>query len=351
MSRSTGRTHSNSHAGRSESISRTESERPPEPFNPHPVHALLTVAERIPWALLSVTVIVIASAAAGLFEHYPSDSILRHWGIGIRGLLHGKIWTIITSNFLIDHPVAIISTVVLSILATGACELRFGTWRTILIWFTGTWAPLVVAALGLIPAHLLHAQGTVDRLMISEVGSSTATWCCVGAIAGVPFFVKGWRLFAGLSALLLLLAILVLTRTFTDIEHITALLSGMALSKVWDQQPSHLNILTREPTGRLLAITCGAVFLIQVPLASASVLNAALAIIGATLILAALLLTRRVDVTLAVLLAVGGVFANVLELNAATILAVGAALWLFLYRGPWTLPETVSQPDRFSRRR
>ena len=349
MSWSTGRTNSNVAAGSVESISRGRNERPPEPLKAHPAHALLRIAEQIPWAILSVVAIVLVSAAAGLFEHYPSDALLSRWGIGIRGLLHGKIWTIVTSNFLIDHPVAIISTVVLSILATGVCELRFGTWRTIFIWFTGTWAPLVAAAVGLIPAHLMHAPGTIDRLMVSEVGSSTATWCCVGAIAGVPFFVRGWRLFAGLSALLLLLAILILMRTFTDIEHITALLSGMVLSKIWDRYPSKLGILTREPSGRLLALTCGAVFLIQVPLASASVMNAALGIIGLTLILAALFLTRRVDVTFAVLLAVGGVFANVLELNAATILAVGAALWLFLYRGPWTLPETVNQDDLFSR--
>ncbi len=316
----------------------------------HPVHALLTIAMQIPWALLSVTAIVVVSAVVGLFEHYPSDVILSRWGIGIRGMLHGKIWTIITSNFLIDHPVAIVSTVVLSILATGGCELRFGTWRTILIWFTGTWAPLVVAAVGLIPAHLMHAQGTVDRLMISEVGSSTATWCCVGAIAGVPLFVRGWRLFAGLSALLLLLAILALTRTFTDIEHITALLSGMALSKIWDQQPSHLDVLTREPSGRLLAITCGAVFLIQLPLVDASTQNTVLGIIGVMLILASLFLTRRVDAVLAVLLIVGGVLANVLVLNAATVLAVGAALWLFLYRGPWTLPEAVGQPGHVNHR-
>ncbi len=306
---------------------------------------MLTIAKQIPWSLLSVTAIVIFSASAGLFDHYPSDSLLNLWGVGLRGLVHGKIWTVVTSNFLIDHPVAIVSTVVLSIVATGACELRFGSWRTILVWFMGTWTPLVVAAFLLIPAHLTHATGTIDRLTISEVGSSTATWCCVGAIVGVPFLVRGWRLFVGLSAVLLLVTILVITRTFTDIEHITALVSGMLLSKVWNKQPSHLDVLTREPAGRLLAITCGAVFLIQIPLTNATVANEVLAVIGAALILASLFLTRRSDAIFVILLITGGLLANVLVLNAATILAVGAALWLRLYRGPWTLPEASTRSE------
>ncbi len=315
----------------------------------HPTKSLAMMAKHIPWTLISVTIIVIVTVASGTLEHLPTNSTLNRWGIGIRALLHGKVWTIVTSNYFVDHPVAIISTVILSIVATGACELRFGTWRTVLIWFTGTWVPLIVAALLLIPAHLLHLQGTFDRLMISEVGSSTSTWCCVGAIASVPWLVRGWRLFAGLSAILLLVVILVLHHTFTSVEHITALLSGMALSGIWNDQPSRLGILTRDPVVRLLAITCGAVFLIQVLLMNVEVAKVGLGIIGATLILTSLFVSRRADVLLVVLFVIGGTVANIYVLNAATILIVGAALWLLLYRGPWTLPEyTTPTADQSS---
>jgi len=293
----------------------------------------------IPWAVGSVAVIVIVAFANGSLKRLTTEKQINRWGVGIRAVMHGKLWTIVTSNFLIDHPTAIISTVVLSIVATGACELRFGTWRAAFAWFMGTWAPLLLALILLVPAHLWHAQGTIDRLMISEVGSSTATWCCAGAVAGFPLFVHGWRRIVGSAALALLVAILFVHPTFTSLEHFSAIGTGMALHHLWQRQPSHLDAVSRETAARLMSIVCGAVFLIELALTGIWWISLPLLPIGLVLLVVSIGVRGSVDRLLAVLVALGGVIANLLEPNAATILAVGAVLWLTLYRGPWTLPE------------
>ncbi len=277
--------------------------------------------------------------AAGSLEHFPTDSAINRWGVGVQALIDGKLWTIVTSNFLIDHPVAIISTVVLAIVATGVCELLYGSWRAAIAWFMGTWAPLVLAIVLLVPTHLLHAQGATDRLMISEVGSSTATWCCAGAIVGFPWLVRGWRRLVGFAAIALLIAILAVRPDFTSVEHFTAIFTGMALQRAWRSRPSRLGLVTRDTAARLMAIICGVVFLIEVVLTGVTPSSVALLPLGVALMVVSFLVGRYVDPMLAILVGVGGVLANVLEPNAATILAVGAALWLLLYRGRWTLPE------------
>lgn len=337
MWRSTGRTHSKARVSQRLSISRGKISRPPEV----PIHALARTLLQIPWAVSSVTVIVVVAFAIGSLEHFPSSSLVNRWGVGVRGLVHGKLWTIVTSNFLIDHPPAIISTVVLAIVATGVSELRFGTLRTAFAWFMGTWAPLVLAFVLLIPTHLLHAQGATDRLMISEVGSSTATWCCAGAIVGFPWLVRGWRRFVGLAAVALLVGILVVRPDFTSVEHFTAIFTGMALEFVWRNRPSKLDTISRDTAARLMAIICGVVFLIELALIGHSFAALVLMAIGVLSIAISVLIKVGIEIPLAILIAAGGVLANVLLPNAATILAAGAALWLLLYRGPWTLPEVV----------
>jgi hypothetical protein len=300
---------------------------------------------QIPWAVGSVAVIVVVAFVTGTVQHLPSDALINRWGVGVRALIQGKLWTVVTSNFLIDHPPAIISTVVLAVVATGGCELRFGTARTILVWFTGTWAPLLLAAVLLVPTHLLNAHGATDRLMISEVGSSTSTWCCAGAIIGVPWLVRGWQRIAGVAAFALLFGALYIHQTFTSIEHLTAVLSGMALYAVWRDRPSRLDTVTRDSAARVMSIMCGAVFLIEPAVTGLSAASFALLPIGVALILVALLIPRNVELWLASLVLIGSVLANVLLPNAATILASGAALWLLLYRGAWQLPEMI-QPRR-----
>lgn len=342
------RNYSQQHAARRQQSTDPESEqrnkatdRPSIP----PVTALTAVVRLIPWAVGSVAIITIVAFANGSLRHLTTDSQITRWGIGVRALLHGKLWTIVTSNFLIDHPTAIISTVVLSIVATGVCELRFGTWRAAFAWFMGTWAPLMLAVILLGPAHLLHHHAEVHRLMISEVGSSTATWCCAGAVVGFPLFVRDWRRVVGIAALALLVVILFVHPTFTSLEHFSAIGTGMALHHAWQRQPSRLGAVSRATAVRLMSIVCGSVFLIELALTGLWWGSIALLPIGLILIGVSLLVAHEVDWLLAALVAIGGIVANILEPNAATILAVGAVLWLALYRGPWTLPEVSTETE------
>ncbi|HEX3721402.1 MAG TPA: hypothetical protein VHV31_01345 [Nitrolancea sp.] len=345
MFRSTRRRFSDQHPAQKQHETAPEFEQPTDAAYPAPISpitALIAVVRLIPWAVGSVAMIIIVAFANGSLRHLTTDSQITRWGIGVRALLHGKLWTIITSNFLIDHPTAIISTVVLSIVATGVCELCFGTWRAAFAWFMGTWAPLVLAIILLLPAHLLHHHAEVHRLLISEVGSSTATWCCAGAVVGFPLFVRDWRRIVGLAALALLVVILFVHPTFTSLEHFSAIGTGMALHHAWQRQPSRLGAVSRSTATRLMSIVCGSVFLIELALTGLWWGSIALLPIGLILIGVSLLVSRDVDWLLAALVAVGGIVANILEPNAATVLAVGAVLWLALYRGPWTLPEMAS---------
>jgi hypothetical protein len=344
MTRTTEDTHPIRKTDRHQSIAPSAFDRPHEIHDesrPPPFTALGAVIRQLPWAIGSVAVIVVVAFGTGSLKHPPSDALVNRWGVGASALAQGKLWTIVTSNFLIDHPAAIISTVVLAIVATGVCELLYGTWRAAFAWFMGTWAPLILAIILLLPAHLMYARGTVDRLTLSEVGSSTATWCCAGAIVGFPWLVRGWRRFVGLAAIALLIAILFVHRTFTSVEHFTAIFTGMALQYAWRGRPSRLTTVSRETAARLMCIICGAVYLIELALTGFTRESIALLPIGIALVTLSTFVARRIDVPLAILTLVGGVLANVLVPNAATILAVGAALWLLLYRGPWTLPEMV----------
>jgi hypothetical protein len=154
--------------------------------------------------------------------------------------------------------------------------------------------------------------------------------------------VRDSRRIVGLAALALLVAILFVHPTFTSLEHFSAIGTGMALHHAWQRHPSRLGAVSRDTAARLMSIICGAVFLIELALTGVWWGSLALLPIGLALIGVSLLVSHNVDWLLAALVAIGGILANVLEPNAATILAVGAVLWLTLYRGPWTLPEVVA---------
>jgi hypothetical protein len=282
----------------------------------------------------TAVVIVAVALANGTLGHATSQSAIDRWGVGLEALRRGRLWTMLTGNALIDHPTAIISTIVLAVVATGACELRFGTPRTIFIWFLGTWAPLLVALLLLPIAHALGDAGAVRRLMESEVGSSTATWCCAGAVLGVPWRQRDWRRPLGVGFSLFLLALLAVRPTFTSIEHLVAYGSGMLAAVAFAGVHPKPVALARADLGRLLAIVCAAVFAVETALPQVSGGLAALALLAVALAITLLALQApiRFDPLLAALVALGGALALVELPNAATVLALVAALWLLLER-------------------
>jgi len=307
--------------------------------SPPPSTALLEVVRLIPWATISVALVIIVACVNGTLHQYPTDAQIDRWGTGLRALSDGRIWTFVTTNFLIDHPVAIISTVILSIVATGSCELFYGTKRTIFAWFAGAWLPLLLAAVLLVPAHLWQMKGTAERLTASEVGSSTATWCCAGAVVGLPLLVHGWRRLAGTGSILFLLAIVVYRPDYASLEHLTTFVAGMAFYYRWRTIPSRIGVVTRERGARLMSIVCGTVFLLELVLTGLWWATIALLPIGIALIILSLFVRGEIDRPLAILILIGGILANIFEPNPATILAVGTVLWLTLYRGQWTLPD------------
>lgn len=180
-----------------------------------------------PFTILSLAGILTASAAAGALTDHLSGAQIERWGFGPESLTSPRVWGLFTANYLVDKPVAIISTVVMTAVFIGWVEIRYGLLAAIVTWFTGTWAATLLAALVWWPFALLGVAGSLaDAAEVAEVGSSAATWTAVGVALGWPGAWSGGSLAGGLAATAFLSGMLAVKHTFTDVEHLAALAFG-----------------------------------------------------------------------------------------------------------------------------
>ncbi|HMM42612.1 MAG TPA: hypothetical protein PKA95_11975, partial [Thermomicrobiales bacterium] len=125
-----------------------------------------------PFTILSLAGILTASAAAGALTDHLSGAQIERWGFGPESLTSPRVWGLFTANYLVDKPVAIISTVVMTAVFVGWVEIRYGLLAAIVTWFTGTWAATLLAALVWWPFALLGVAGSLaDAAEVAEVGS------------------------------------------------------------------------------------------------------------------------------------------------------------------------------------
>ncbi|GEM_PF-5599912 len=181
----------------------------------------------IPFTIVSLIMILVASTAAGVMSGPISETQTNRWGLGDESISRLRLWGLFTANYLIDKPVAIISTFVMVIVFLGWIEIRYGTMAAVATWFTGTWVATVVAAIIWWPFALLGIAQPLADVAIPEVGSSAATWTALGVVLGWPGKWSRGSLVAGLASTTFLTALLIDHRTFTSVEHLVAFAFGM----------------------------------------------------------------------------------------------------------------------------
>lgn len=181
---------------------------------------------RAPFTIASLAGIFIACLATGALWQPLSEAQIERWGLGPASISNLRLWGLFTANYLVDKPVAIISTVVMVVLFLGWVEVRYGWFPAAITWFASTWASTLLAALAWWPFALFDRARPLADVAVTEVGSSAATWSALGVALGWPGAWSGWSLAAGLATTAFLTRLLAVNRTFTDLEHVTAFAFG-----------------------------------------------------------------------------------------------------------------------------
>lgn len=180
-----------------------------------------------PFTMLSLAGVIVFSAVAGALGERLSDARTDRWGLGPESISSLHVWGLFTANYLVDKPIAIISTVVMTVVFLGWVEVRYGLLAAVVTWFAGTWAGTLLAVLAWWPFALLGIARPLADVAIAEVGSSAATWAAVGVTLGWPGAWSGGSLAGGLAATAFLVGLLAVKQTFTDVEHLAAFAFGM----------------------------------------------------------------------------------------------------------------------------
>jgi uncharacterized membrane protein len=199
----------------------------------------LTFAARLRLAPLYVLVVV----AFGSVLDYGVSSQVRDRMIlanstNVVNLEHGRIWTLVTSAFLVDEQIQVLAVLQLLCLMALA-ELLWGWRRLLVVFFAGNVvASCLVYALLRTGVRNNWFPGAV--VVASDVGTSYGAHAVSGAIA-LSLPVRARRFVVPL-ALLVVIVPLLGERTFTDIGHLLSTLIGFLAG---------FQIRRRPLTGRL----------------------------------------------------------------------------------------------------
>lgn len=280
----------------------------------------------MPFTIAALVIVVTASAATGALTGKLSGAQVHRWGLGPKSITSFRLWGLFTANFLVDKPVAILSSVVMIALFIGWAELRYGLWAALITWFTSTWATVVLAALIWWPIALLGLARPLADVVVADVGSSAATWAALGLALGWPGAWPAVSMLAGLAALAFLTTLLVMKHTFTDLVHLVAFGYGaLILAPLFTNWARPVHLAPAFIT-RLLVGLSGVSALLTALVVGGSAWPV-MVVAGAALALLAIRPGPRV-LTLA-LLAIGGVASVMATPNPATIVVfVGAAAFL-----------------------
>jgi hypothetical protein len=221
------------------------------------VHRLLaavgTIARR-----LAVTLSFLAACiavAVWLESLAPAD---REAGIlaastNLDNLAHGHVLTLVTSAFVRDSELTLLSVVGLGTVL-GIAELRWGHRRMAAVFAGGHVGATLLVAAGL-AVGAYHGWVPSSWRAATDVGVSYGVVAIAGALTAEwprelrPLWVFGW--------LVVLSAELAAARTFTAAGHLCALLVGVACAAAWLRRDGDRQ---RAPTG-LLAVGSAALLI------------------------------------------------------------------------------------------
>lgn len=177
------------------------------------------VARRFPFALTLLIVILALGVVLGALSRPAARSDWFHYvAVGIPSLEQGHWWTVLTAPFVLGAPAAYIIVLLPALAAVGWDEWRFGSRRTIAVFFGGQ----VVAALGALaivwalqPTGWSWALRAVTRLASGPLPGALAV--LVFAIAALP---APWRLRARIILISLVTLLFLYGGRLVDLQNL-----------------------------------------------------------------------------------------------------------------------------------
>jgi uncharacterized membrane protein len=212
----------------------------------------LSFVARLRLAPLYVLTVVVIGV---VLDHTVSAQTRTHLVLAnstnVVNLQHHKIWTLVTSAFLVDEQVDVGAMIQL-LLLTAVAELLWG-WRRLLEVFFLTHAVASCLVYAMLRAGVHHNWFNGAITMASDVGTSYGAHAVSGAIA-VSLPVRARRVLVPLALLAVVLP-LMREHSFTDVGHLLSTLIGFLTG--WQMRRRPLVGRVRRPavlrTGRPLA--------------------------------------------------------------------------------------------------
>ncbi|MDJ1371437.1 bifunctional lysylphosphatidylglycerol flippase/synthetase MprF [Gulosibacter molinativorax] len=178
----------------------------------------LRFLRRVPYtALFFIAWLTFGATTGTLFAPAQDQSWYENVAIGAPSLSDGRWWTIFTSAFFVVEPYIYPTLTPMLLVGVGWAEWRFGTWRTILIF----WCSHVIGMLGAVGVVSFTAWASLPFALehpdILDVGPSCAALgCLIFAIATLP---SPWRLRARIAVFLFVMVSVFYFGTFADVAH------------------------------------------------------------------------------------------------------------------------------------
>lgn len=189
----------------------------------------LVALRRMPFMVAFVLVFVLIGAVTGaLWSPLHEAPLFDVVATGLPAFAEGRWWTVFTSPFFADPPLAYVTLLPLIIGGIGWAEWQFGTLRTVGLFLTGHLAGVLGAA-GLLALLAPVDWHWSDRLSQAfDVGPSCgALTALVFAVATLP---SPWRLRARIAIVLwAAISVLYLGQLY-DLEHALAMTVALTVS-------------------------------------------------------------------------------------------------------------------------
>lgn len=206
----------------------TQPESPDETAS-RKVPKVLIFLGRMPFMVAFTLVFLLVGAFTGaLWSPLHATPLFDAVGTGLPAFAEGRWWTVFTSPFFADPPIAYLTLLPLIIGGIGWAEWRFGTLRTIGLFLAGHLVGVLGAA-GLLALLTPVDWHWADRLSQTlDVGPSCgALTALVFAIATLP---SPWRLRARIAVgLWAAISVLYLGQLY-DLEHAIAMTAALTIS-------------------------------------------------------------------------------------------------------------------------
>ena len=178
---------------------------------------------RIPFTAGTIAMLLVVGLATGALFTRVSE---HPWGddvaYGLPAFAEGRLWTLVTGAFFAVTPLCYLAVLGSFAVLAGFAERRLGTYRTVLACVFGHVA-------GVLGAALLVALGIGPWTHAVDVGFSAGAMGA-GAIATAALG-RPWRLVARAALLAYCVGALVVLGQLADIEHLVAVLAGLAVGR------------------------------------------------------------------------------------------------------------------------